>query len=574
MARKIVSGIMLTLFLLISMLTLAFNIQPVKASGTIYIRADGSIDPPTAPVQRNGDIYTLTGNISSDASGIVIERNNVTLDGTGYTVQGIGSGQGIDLSYRTDIIIQNMNIRNFSNGVYLWYSYGITVLGNNITNNDSSGISLCHSSSNHICQNNIMTNNIEGILLYFLSGSNHIYLNTIVANKRSGIHLISFSDVNNIYGNNITANTKYGVEIDYYSGRNTFYHNNFINNTVSTGSSVNVWDDSYPSGGNYWSDYEDKYPDAEEIDDSGIWDTPYVIDEENEDHYPLLNKHQPLCDVVVIKVEPSKLVVAQGKSTFIEATVQNQGNYPEYFDLFIYADDNLLETRPVKNLLSGVISTITCTWNTTGFDIGNYTISAYATPVPFETNTTNNNYTDGVVTIRSPIHDVAVVNVLCFKTVVCQNYSTFAYVTVENQGDFIETFNITAYANETVIHIITNINLTSEDSKNVTFAWNTTGFAKGNYTIWAYAEPVEGEIDTEDNTVTDGWVVVSILGDVNGDGKVRADDVLAVALRFGTDQGGPPNSNGYIYDANCDINDDLKIRVDDVLTVALNFGQG
>ena len=50
--RKTVSGMMLTL-LSIGMLALAFNIQPVRASGTIYIRADGSIDPPTAPVSFN-----------------------------------------------------------------------------------------------------------------------------------------------------------------------------------------------------------------------------------------------------------------------------------------------------------------------------------------------------------------------------------------------------------------------------------------------------------------------------------------------------------------------------------------
>jgi len=56
---KTVSGIMLTL-ILVSMLTLAFNVQPVEASGTIYIRADGSIDPPTAPTQRDGDFAAVS----------------------------------------------------------------------------------------------------------------------------------------------------------------------------------------------------------------------------------------------------------------------------------------------------------------------------------------------------------------------------------------------------------------------------------------------------------------------------------------------------------------------------------
>ena len=60
---KRIFAIVLSVLLVLSMLTLAFNIQPVKASGTIYIRADGSIDPPTAPIQRVGDYYTLTGDM-------------------------------------------------------------------------------------------------------------------------------------------------------------------------------------------------------------------------------------------------------------------------------------------------------------------------------------------------------------------------------------------------------------------------------------------------------------------------------------------------------------------------------
>ena len=62
MKLKAVSGITLTL-LLIGMLILTFNIQLVKASGTIYIKVDGSVDPPTAPIQRDGNVYTFTSNI-------------------------------------------------------------------------------------------------------------------------------------------------------------------------------------------------------------------------------------------------------------------------------------------------------------------------------------------------------------------------------------------------------------------------------------------------------------------------------------------------------------------------------
>ena len=106
MSKKAVSGMMLTL-LLIGMLT-AFNVQPVKAEGTIYIRADGSINPPDAPITTVDNVtYTLTGNITSDADGIVVERSNITIDGAGYMLRGFGSGYGFNLSGINKVTIKN-----------------------------------------------------------------------------------------------------------------------------------------------------------------------------------------------------------------------------------------------------------------------------------------------------------------------------------------------------------------------------------------------------------------------------------------------------------------------------------
>ncbi len=171
------------------------------------------------------------------------------------------------------------------------------------------------------------------------------------------------------------------------------------------------------------------------------------------------------------------------------------------------------------------------------------------------------------------LHDDAITNALPMKTVVGQGFLVHMNVTAVNRGDFTETFNVTAYANITTIGSQT-VTLTSGNSTTVTFTWNTTGFARGSYTISANATVVEGELNTTNNNFSGGPVLVSFVGDVNGDGKVRVDDVLAVASRFGTNYGGPPNSNGFYYDANCDINGDLKIRIDDVLAAAQHFGQG
>jgi len=65
MELRAVSGMMLTLFVF-SMLTLAFNTQPVRAIGVVIrIKADGSVDPPTAPISSVDNVtYTFTGNIN------------------------------------------------------------------------------------------------------------------------------------------------------------------------------------------------------------------------------------------------------------------------------------------------------------------------------------------------------------------------------------------------------------------------------------------------------------------------------------------------------------------------------
>jgi len=202
MNNKTVSGIMLTL-LSIGMLTLAFNIQPVEASGTTYIGSD----------------YTFTSNIYEQ---IVVTADNIIVDGNGYTLQGLGSGTGIDLTGRSNVTLKNVEVTNFKYGIYLSYSNNNTLTGN------------------------------------------------IASNYWAGIWLDS-------------------------SGNNVLFHNNFFNNTQNTRSynSINLWDDGYPSGGNYWSDYNgtDFYSGQyqNETGSDGIGDTPYTIDENNKDMYPLVH---------------------------------------------------------------------------------------------------------------------------------------------------------------------------------------------------------------------------------------------------------------------------------------------
>jgi parallel beta-helix repeat protein len=98
--------------------------------------------------------------------------------------------------------------------------------------------------------------------------------------------------LNTTIANNIIQNCYYGIYL-FNSTNNLIYHNNFINNTVQayvTFNYTNAWDDGYPSGGNYWSEYTDvdQYsgPGQNITGSDGIWDNPYIINAHNQDNYP------------------------------------------------------------------------------------------------------------------------------------------------------------------------------------------------------------------------------------------------------------------------------------------------
>jgi thermitase len=103
-------------------------------------------------------------------------------------------------------------------------------------------------------------------------------------------------------------------------------------------------------------------------------------------------------DVAVINVKPSKTIVAQGYSVNINVTVANKGYYTETFNVTVYANITSIASQTLT-LDSGNVTTLTFTWNTSGFAMDTYTIIAEAEVVEGETYTENNRYTDGVITV-------------------------------------------------------------------------------------------------------------------------------------------------------------------------------
>ena len=163
-------------------------------------------------------------------------------------------------------------------------------------------------------------------------------------------------------------------------------------------------------------------------------------------------------------------------------------------------------------------------------------------------------------------HDVAVTSVECSKTVIGEGYSEIVNVTVADVGNYTETFNVTAYANTTAMGK-EEATLTSGSSMSLMFTWNTTGYSYGNYTISAVADTVPNETNTANNNMTDGSVVVTIPGDINGDGTVDIYDAIMLSGAFNSSPGSTR------WNPNADINGDGIVDIYDAIIQSGHFNQ-
>jgi parallel beta-helix repeat protein len=604
--KRTVCGTMLALFVL-SMLTLAFNVQLVKAEPTTIVVPDdyptiqeavNAANPGDTIFVRAGIYYenvvidkpiNLIGEDFATISGFGLEYGPwglVTITSSNVTICGFsivnssyfGAGIGIFINSVDYVNITRNVIRNHDYGIDIRYSTGDFISNNVISDCKTYGITIGFNSRNVILKGNNMTNNyvnlavydsyihdidatnlVDGKPVYYwvnqtqrvvptnagyvalinskdivvenltISHSQIVLANTtssilrnlIVSDGWYGIRLLSSnsniltnltlkkcidgirldnshnniinnikvfefydsaicldkSDENLIFDNDITLNWEYASGICIWSAsKNKIYHNNFF---ILEGyrvdivkSKFNYWDDGYPSGGNYWSDYTgfDLYsgPYQNETGSDGIGDTPYIIDANNIDRYPLMK------------------------------------------------------------------------------------------PYPWAN------------------HDVGITSVKVSKTIVGQGYSMSINVMVFNYGNGSENINAMVYANTAMIGEINNITIADRSSIILTFTWNTIGFAYGNYTIWAYVEPVLGETDTADNNMTSIIQVhVGVPGNVWGnpnpppvyDDVCNMRDVTYLILHFNTKPGSPN------WDPNADVNNDGICNMRDVTIAILNFNK-
>jgi parallel beta-helix repeat protein len=281
----------------------------------ITVNADGSVNcyaidqygnvnsSVETPLQHSGSTYNLTANIDGD---ITVLKSNTVLNGNGYFVRGEvtvgtwGNQQQYQpvsgLSFTSNVTVENFNIyggqvdrygvyvgaRGF--GIELVLASNVTVTNNNVTLAGDDRL---------LPEGQTSAIDVEG------GGSNVIVGNLLT---RNWLGMVFHETENNLITENNITNTKNpvypkagiaGCGIAFWSAfNNLVYHNNLVDNDVqaydgASASSVNVWDNGYPDGGNYWSDYKSKCPNATEITCSGIGNASYIIDPQNRDRYPL-----------------------------------------------------------------------------------------------------------------------------------------------------------------------------------------------------------------------------------------------------------------------------------------------
>jgi parallel beta-helix repeat protein len=260
-------------------------------------------------LRSTGKNNTVLNNIVCENKwhGIYVTSNYNTVEGN---VIDSNDFFGIQIFESINNTIINNTIESPNNhGVRIvssqWRTSKFNILKNNTisTTNSNYGIWLDEADNNYVTQNNVSGS--SNAIFLDLANNNSLTEN-LLENNGYGI---SFSDsMNNTISNNIITNNNLGISL-ISSTDNRIYHNNFIGNTNQAGDDqdLNNWDNGYPSGGNYWSDYlgVDSYngPNQDLLGSDGIGDSNYSIDSDSVDHYPLMEPYgyKSLENITILK---------------------------------------------------------------------------------------------------------------------------------------------------------------------------------------------------------------------------------------------------------------------------------
>ena len=286
-------ALVLILVILISSCIIA--VQPVKAQSLagIIINADGSVTPSSPAIQMAENTCIITANLNSS---ITVERGNIVVDGANHTLQGPGISQNtIAITLMaSNVTVENLHVTGWKAGVY--GAFNNNTITNNVFAGNYQAVSIY--ADNYVVSENSISGSSDAAILIDTGatrpqGDDNLITQNQLTSNNWALDILN-SNGTTIAQNNVTNNAVALVLGTLSANVNSagfqlLYSNNFINNTqilyVPIGvpfmqdvvplSPAGQWD--YGSIGNYWSDYLSRYPNATEIDHSGIGDTPYAI---------------------------------------------------------------------------------------------------------------------------------------------------------------------------------------------------------------------------------------------------------------------------------------------------------
>jgi parallel beta-helix repeat protein len=224
--------------------------------------------------RRGLSLYTSNTNTVSFNTLTSNTGHGITVDGHFNTIANntlSGNWYGISLTRNEQNIVVNNTAFGNDVGIHLTQSHINIVSGNNASGNAICGIRIGQSDGNTVDNNTLYMNSLDGFIISN-SGNNTIDSNVVSFNNRNGVWI-------------------------YASFNNMFFHNSLIENTLQAidSNGTNAWDNGYPSGGNFWSDYAGSDlksgPNQDQPGSDGIGDVPYVIDPDSRDRYPLIDPY-------------------------------------------------------------------------------------------------------------------------------------------------------------------------------------------------------------------------------------------------------------------------------------------
>ncbi|MCE8425607.1 MAG: right-handed parallel beta-helix repeat-containing protein [Candidatus Methanoperedens sp.] len=319
----------------------------------IFLYGYGGLTNPISP--NNNNLINNTASNNNDGFFLVNARNTILIDNKA--------------TYNTKIGIYIISIN--TRGGYFWFVKGNNNLSYNTVSNNDIGINLL-SENETLFDNKISNNTHHGIYLdnslcdriifcFAYNGYNDLIHNTI-SNNGNGIYVNS-SMTNNVKNNSVLNNNN-GIILNN-SNSNLIYNNDFSNLNNANDRGNNIWNSTYPSGGNYWSDYTGadlkSGPSQNLPDRDGIGDTPYPIPGGNSvDRYPLM---APSPTGIPVESSTGRGIVYfdTATGTVQDLTAVNPGDIPETPPLEANLDYGLFRFN-ITGIAPGGSATLTLTF--------------------------------------------------------------------------------------------------------------------------------------------------------------------------------------------------------------------